>query len=952
MSPYDDRALYAIRPDGQGRLLVVGRRGTPFISSDWGRTWSIVDRTIARHVWALVAFGSPTKLLGLGEPSGMALSDDGGVNWSNATGLVHKPMFGLFAASHSDHLWAVGDGGMLLISEDGGRSWEERSIGDGRRLLGIRGLPNGSTLWAVGEGGLLLKSSDFGRSWHPRSTGTAETLRSVFVDTTGRHVSVAGDGGTVLQSSDAGESWERRTSASNAHLYSIAGSADGSTLWSCGTAGTIVASTDAGRTWHLQVSGISTDLWVVTVAEDGKCAWAAGQAGVLVESMDGGINWNRLPTGSSENLWAIAKDERAGLIWVAGDSSAMLRGDTRVPLPLVGSAQIVQRGGRVRTSVTMAGDYDPGSLKLSLAVANRSTWSVGYFASVGEADFKGSRSADLEFDPTNVGIKPGDQLFIRMDLRTGDFVRAVVLGPVSYDSFAWLRTNRRSLIPAGAYLVLLTGVVTLYWTWPRALWLLYCWLKRRKEEVSSVARGSLWWVGLASYVPLAAAFLPVVVSRRRVLDDWVSANAEKVLKQFRADAHDRGVGYYVPLPLVTESDATGSTICDRPSSKALRANASARFIVEVRGDGGVGKTTLAFQIGFWAGLPSRDERLLPERSLPVLIDEDTTDLVGAVTRKLAAISSEDVPRDFVHRLLRRGRLTVLWDRVSERSESSKAYLSRYASTLGLQSLVWTTRSAIQVDGVSPLVLKPRPVDEYVLLYFVQAILQHESEGEPIPVEQQLELSRKLVELLKGQGTEATSPLLVRLYVTRALALLKERGSLDELPLSVPDLYVDFVRRMIGPAELGGPPPEETVNMAKAIAHRSLGDDFVPREVLQTDVLAVVATPSPSNGERSLERLTQSGLLLGRDTGVGRFVRFKMDPVAECLAAIRTCELCGVDVGAWKALADRLEVSPAQACGFRRMIELCCLAYGRTFGWPWREGGLGGAPSSSETIDGH
>jgi hypothetical protein len=463
---------------------------------------------------------------------------------------------------------------------------------------------------------------------------------------------------------------------------------------------------------------------------------------------------------------------------------------------------------------------------------------------------------------------------------------------------------------------------------PSWLWRAYFSYFRHEARLSHMTGAlgsSLNW---AFSLPLSVSLVPIFVARRRVLRDWVGYNADRLLKQFRMEAAARGVGQYVALPIVVLSENRRRTF-DRPNVTDLRTISSETFVGEIAGAGGLGKTTLAFQLGEWAASSAIEDRLFAERALPVLIDEDTEDLLEVLCRKLATITQKDAPPDFVRQLLRQGLLMVVWDRVSERSAETRRFITRRIAALRIRRLVWTSRSTIVVEGLSPLIITPRLIDKRTLLYFIGAVIQKEKDVAQLS--EQVELSRRLVALVNLKDAEGTTPLLVHLYVTRAIALLADGRDLDELPPSIPDLYVDYVRRIVSSEASSRASVDEIVANAKDLALQSVGADFVPKEVLLGDAVAVNHAAA-----LGIEALISCGLLLERSTGVGRFVRFQFDPVAECLAALKACELCGSSIENWQALAVTLNAHPTEGGSFRKMVILCCLAYGDKLRWPWRE----------------
>lgn len=930
----DQVGFYAIRSDRDDKLWAVGRRGTVHRSDDWGRTWTYLEAR-AEDLWAMAYVAQERTLVALGRAATSATSTDGGLNWTARSVSLGGPSFGVFAAADSGHLWAVGDDGVVFVSEDAAKSWQELPPPTDRRLLGIVGTQDGKVLWAVGDEGTLVQSSDFGRTWLSRPSGTRSPLRSVYCAKTARLVLAVGDGGSLIRSADGGATWAAQPSATNAHLYSVSGTANGDRLWAAGTNGTIVTSADAGLSWHLQSSNITTDLWAIVATAEASHLWAAGQAGVLLHSTDGGLNWNALSTGTAANLWAISIEERHGRVWVSGEDGVLLRGELRSEGPAVSAVRIASVGSRSRLTADVVHCCQAGtSAGLVVSAATQQTMPVGYFATLGSVEVSRSGPAEIEVAPRDAGLRSGDDVWYRIDVSGLGFRHALLIGPVVYDRFAWFRSYRGYVLAGAAYALLLAAVGACFVGRPDWMWRVYFWSRRpQNAELPRFGEAIAAATGLASGALAFATLVPWLARRQRVLDAWVESSAPAALAQFEAEGETRAVGDYVPLPVEVHS-MLGREVVDQPSARTFRVIAASECAIEVLGSGGAGKTTLAFALARWASERALADRLLDHRALPLLIDEDTEDLLNTVTARLRAITRCRVTDDFAKELISSGRLVLILDRLSERSEATRLHFSRGVSQLRARCLVWTTRRTIAVEGVQSVTMRPLPLSPEMVPVFALAVVAPERRNRTLP-QQQIEVVSKVVELLARHGIQEVSPLLVRLYVLRAMSALDAHEGLDSLPSSIPDVYSDFVRHLIRPRDSDAQAVEECLMVAQAVAAACLQPDFIPKEVPWSEVAhtELAAVPTERIGDR-LEQLVGSGLLVERASGRGRVVRFQQDPVAEWLGAIRICQLCGTQESEWKVLSHRL-ATEGSVSNFLEIITVCCHAYGDVAGWPWR-----------------
>jgi hypothetical protein len=116
-------------------------------------------------------------------------------------------------------------------------------------------------------------------------------------------------------------------------------------------------------------------------------------------------------------------------------------------------------------------------------------------------------------------------------------------------------------------------------------------------------------------------------------------------------------------------DAATGQIVDRPAPASFRPLfRRPRAVVPIVGIGGGGKSTLACALARWALAENEELRLAPWPMIPVLVAEDTTDLVASITGVLRRMIGEsEVEPDIVGALLAHKRVLVIVDALSERS---------------------------------------------------------------------------------------------------------------------------------------------------------------------------------------------------------------------------------------------------------------------------------------------
>jgi HEAT repeat protein len=161
-------------------------------------------------------------------------------------------------------------------------------------------------------------------------------------------------------------------------------------------------------------------------------------------------------------------------------------------------------------------------------------------------------------------------------------------------------------------------------------------------------------------------------NRDRILDAWVAKNADVSRARFEEIETVRRCG----------SSPLGRVILDGVTTETLRptdlrsAFTRSKTCVLIHGDHGTGKTRLACEIARWGMAVDRSDRLRKNLMLPVLLQENfayTAEKVASlfidiVSEKLQILDLEPPPEEVLLQLLRRKRLLVIVDGLSELNE--------------------------------------------------------------------------------------------------------------------------------------------------------------------------------------------------------------------------------------------------------------------------------------------
>jgi hypothetical protein len=437
---------------------------------------------------------------------------------------------------------------------------------------------------------------------------------------------------------------------------------------------------------------------------------------------------------------------------------------------------------------------------------------------------------------------------------------------------------------------------------------------------------------------LKVTVLPWFVTHPRTLAAWVAANREAAAKAWRASSGqfnipDSKVSLgYVELPIRIR-DGISDRRLQVPNPQDLEPLFSnKRAVVQIIGPGGIGKTTLSRHIGELAlagGEPGGFSRCM----LPIWVDEDTTDLWGVIRSKINAwfIDGEAVEEEILKALLQKKFLLPIFDRLSERSAETQSHVRTVNGSHPFNSLLITARNPVDIDVAELLLTFPEPLDSATLLYFMTAIIREHAANRNSKmrapfgtVEEQLELGKKLAGLIQIR-VGATNrevpilPLLVMLFVSEAIRVFEENRPVDDLPKTMPDTYMQYLRRL-NPKVIGltnAMCDEDMLRVSKVLARLALGEDCIPkeftRELAQECIKAEI--PDLPQGLDPLRRLVANGVLLSKNVGGTTFFRFELDPIAEFLGAEAYLEIHTDDSGFSKELPERSK----NAAGFHNAL---------------------------------
>jgi NACHT domain len=381
------------------------------------------------------------------------------------------------------------------------------------------------------------------------------------------------------------------------------------------------------------------------------------------------------------------------------------------------------------------------------------------------------------------------------------------------------------------------------------------------------------------------SLVSTICLKPRTIDAWVKSNLDKIKGNFEGKETVKERNLYIPVKVAFKNDKnidftpqSFPDIFDKNQSPIL-----------IYGDGGSGKTSLVCQMANWA----LDKRLFEKHhSLPVLIENNVRDIQKTISLEIKNLTdSETVVSDALQKaLLRKKRILLIVDGLSELDEETKRQI---LGNTDINAVVYTSRND-EIKDISKIEtnnLVGGMVSDFLENYIEKSIGKEEKE----------KLFDKTIfdynsgDLKKLVGEKEISVLWAKLYAEQMIA---HKQTKSNLPTNVPDLMIQSIKILHEKDAYKKIEFSEVVKVSKIIAYESLKQDYRPIPAKKDAVKKAIE--SIKNGEELLNHL-RDNLKIVEDKGIAEdTMAFKLDPLAEYLAASYLVEEHKDDTKMWKA----------------------------------------------------
>lgn len=494
--------------------------------------------------------------------------------------------------------------------------------------------------------------------------------------------------------------------------------------------------------------------------------------------------------------------------------------------------------------------------------------------------------------------------------------------------------NPKISIPAIGYLLL------------QFIWLLCFWLQPLfllKVITSSSRTGEKFKIPTTDIrIRLQSALvLPLFHYRPRLLDAWVRNHMDISKAIFEKGETVAQRNIYVPMPVLIDEQMR-----ENLSAAVFRPIFDKKKVtVLITGEGGAGKTSLACRLAMWSMADEPEKRLCKtHRMLPVLLEgnlpevpENKDALVEAIRRGLQDMIGEPGPvhEELLLHLLRKGRVLVIVDSLSELNEATRKSVSPPHPDSPIAAMIVTSRNDQDLDGASKTVLRPLRLKSDRLSTFMDRYLEQLGKRDLFNDEEYFDACRRLSQLVSDRDITI---LIAKLYAEQMIAAKEAvtgaQSSAHELPRNLPDLMLGYIKRLNDQVQADKQEIDSVVSSAKIIAWECLKQTCRPITVKRTDALQALGDQSFSE---VLLKYIEKRLQLIQTTGpISELVRFSLDPLAEYLAALYLVERCGKREYLWKEFFERVKEQPGapkSVEGFLLAVGDCCTEKGNEYSLP-------------------
>lgn len=479
----------------------------------------------------------------------------------------------------------------------------------------------------------------------------------------------------------------------------------------------------------------------------------------------------------------------------------------------------------------------------------------------------------------------------------------------------------------------LVGFCYLVVLWKRPLWLLYL-------------PSELVLPGFQFLSPLKKIPTPIMLWLKyqpRVLDAWVAKHIDRVKERFECRSTVEHRKIHIPLPIEFDDGKKEANFLSDEYSELEQTFARDEFCLLICGEGGSGKTSLAYQIAKWAMTRNPDK--YNHRMIPVIIEdelektsEDKSPALVSIVQQLKNLRIEEkqISGELLKQLLEKRRVLVIIDHLSEMNEYSREavrkILRRNDAQLPINALIITSRSEEILSKESTCtIIRPLRISGEQLSIFMDAYLRQLGKRTLFQDAEYFTALGHLSQIVTDEGK--ITVLFAKLYADQMIAAVEGKRR-EELPKNLPELILGYLNELNRNQVTKRLPDPIVHRDAQIIAWKSLESTFKPETADRNEIIKAIAAleeqeNSKAIAEQHLQYLEGEPLHLIRVVAPAKTrVRFSLDPLAEYLAALYVVERYQGNVAFWKEFIEQAKIKSnisGNIKGFLLAVRYSCIA---------------------------
>ena len=433
----------------------------------------------------------------------------------------------------------------------------------------------------------------------------------------------------------------------------------------------------------------------------------------------------------------------------------------------------------------------------------------------------------------------------------------------------------------------------------------------------------------------------------KVLDAWVQSKVVTARREYNKKKKYIKLNVYISIPVNLNKEIItnfkGKNLQDYFKEK--------KECLLIWGEGGLGKTSLAYQLGNWAMSEKPEDRICKHQMLPIFLQKEPDFqvekgkemFIQAIENNLNELidgnEEKEIPRELLVQLLKKRRLLVIVDGLSEKSENIRTQFRSVLPGFYANALVITSRTKEDEMSINKTELIPSKFHKDRLIKFINDYLEGQGKSNSFKDKDTEDIKKGIEKLFKmdlEDSPEEITVLLVKLYIDLIINTQddtdKADKNLDSLPRDVPDLMLKYLNSLTNKNDFLENKNKEQLywkvqKNTFLIAWECLKKSYQPKTAKRNDVLDLLKKEQAEAypAEEYLQYL-EADLQIIKRGPIENHISFYLDPLAEYMAALYIVDLNQDDKQKWDYFLDQAdELGKKDTQGFLRAVQDCCLA---------------------------